>query len=258
MDMDCCSLPEADSLIDAGEVRALGVMAPKRAVGYEQIPTFAELGTDWDLGGWRAIAVPVGTPIAAQQKLQAALQKMVQGDTERAGTTFPQFMDQSGFDHTFRSGDELKSFLQTTDKKLGALITSDVMRSVNEDPFHPMTFPGILLGLLGLTLIAGMTKRLRSSPAQLTTAPSVPATESAAGTNYAAFAIVIVSILAYVLLAETVGFVLICFAILFSLSLWMGAKPLAALTLAVVFPLVIYQLFAHLLRVPLPQGWLGW
>ena len=31
-----------------------------------------------------------------------------------------------------------------------------------------------------------------------------------------------------------------------------------AVPLAVTFPPVVYQVFAHLLRVPLPRGWLGW
>ena len=53
IDMVCCSLPEADSLYRSGEVRALGVMAPERVNGYEDVPTFKEQGVDWSLGGWR-------------------------------------------------------------------------------------------------------------------------------------------------------------------------------------------------------------
>ena len=61
-DMVCCSLPEAKHLLQAGEVRCLGVMAPKRAFGFDDVPTFAEFGSDWSLCGWRVFAVPRDTP----------------------------------------------------------------------------------------------------------------------------------------------------------------------------------------------------
>ena len=76
--------------------------------------------------------------------------------------------------------------------------------------------------------------------------------------NYVGFALILGSALIYVLLAETVGFVLLSSLILLGLSLWMGARFRWAIALAIVFPVAIYQLFAHGLRVPLPQGWLGW
>jgi tripartite-type tricarboxylate transporter receptor subunit TctC len=252
LDFVCCALPEANALLAAGQVRALGVMAPKRAKGYEQVPTFAELGTEWSLGGWRALAVPVGTPEPIQQRLLTAIERMVTGQSRVANVTFPQSMEQERFDHTFRSGKELQSFLEETDRKLGALLTTDAMRAVNRDRFHPLTFPGLLIGLIGLTLVAGTVRSLRARP--LTQVLRIPP-----GTwNYFAFAAVMGAGLFYILLAETVGFILVSFVIILALSLWMGAGWRAALALATLFPILVYQLFAHVLGVPLPAGWLGW
>jgi tripartite-type tricarboxylate transporter receptor subunit TctC len=252
LDLACCALPEANALLASGQVRALGVMAPQRAQGYEQVPTFAELGTDWSLGGWRALAVPLDTPQDVQQTLLSAIERMVMGQTQVAGLTFPQTMEHERFDHTYRSGAALLTFLQDTDQKLGALLTTDAMRSVNRDRFHRLTFPGILLGLIAVTLIAGAIRSLRADPS------TKVIRHTAHGSNYLGFAVILAAGLAYLLLAEVVGFIVISFAIVLTLSLWMGAGLRGALTLAVAFPVATYQLFAHGLRVPLPQGWLGW
>ena len=253
LDMVCCSLPEANSLLEAGEVRAIGVMAPQRVNGYEDVPTFTEQGTVWSLGGWRALAIPLDTPPAVKAKLVSAIERMVTGQTKVGDTSFPQFMQQSGFDHSYRAGDELQAFLTESDQKFGKLLNSESMRSVNQDPFPAMTFPSILLFLMTLVLSAiGVQALRRSAPPP----PELPARTNPR--NYVGFALILTSALIYVLLAETVGFVLLSSLILFVLSLWMGARLRWALGLAILFPVTIYQLFAHGLRVPLPQGWLGW
>jgi tripartite-type tricarboxylate transporter receptor subunit TctC len=252
LDMVCCALPEANALLASGQIRPLGVMAPERAQGYEDVPTFAELGTDWSLGGWRALAVPLDTPEPIRERLLTAIERMVTGKSKVAGLTFSQAMEQERFDHTYRSGTELQQFLEHTDQKLGALLTTGAMQAVTRDRFHRYTFPGLLLGLIGLTLAAGTVRSLRASP-------STPVLRApTGGLNYYGFAAILAAGLAYILLAETVGFILISFVIILAISYWMGASLRGALVLAGVFPLVIYQLFAHVLRVPLPAGWLGW
>lgn len=254
VDMVCCSLPEAAALYESGKIRALGVMSPQRAKGYETVATFAEQGTDWSLGGWRAIVLPKNTPPDVQETIQAAMQKIVTGQTSVGGKTFPEFMDQAGFDHTYRSGDELDLFLRETDAKFGALLTSDAMRSVNQDPFNPMTFPWIIMGLMATTLIAVFvtTKLERSQdPKELD-----PLTISTRG--IISCLLVLGVIIVYVLFAEVVGFVLLCFVSLLILMGWMGVRPWIALPTALICSAGIYQLFAYVLRVPLPRGWIGW
>jgi tripartite-type tricarboxylate transporter receptor subunit TctC len=252
LEMVCCSLPEAESLLDAGEIRALGVMAPQRALGFESVPTFDEQGTNWSLGGWRAIVVPVGTPAPIVEQLQTALQQVVEGKTLVAGTTFPQFMEQSGFDHTFRSGAELQRFFQETDAKFGKLLTSEAMRSVNRDRYSPMAFPWLIMGLMTCMLVGLAITGIRSGEGWGW--QGVPLKQP----DYVGFFLVLAAIGGYVLVAETVGFLITSTVILVVLMKWMGASWRLTVPVVAIFPATIFQVFTHVLRVPLPQGWLGW
>ncbi len=215
------------------------------------------------VAGWLcAIVLPLRTPEKIQTKVETALAHIVEGKTRVADTTFPEFMEQSGFDHTFRSGAELREFLEETDRKFGKLLTSDAMRSVNRDPFPPMAFPWLLIGLLGVTLLTGLVSTRRElpravAPSSATDAASV-STSAQGGGSYLGFGLVVGSILFYIVAAEAAGFILVSFVILMVLTRWMGAGWRGSLGLSLIFPLVIFQIFAHVLRVPLPQGWLGW
>ena len=65
-------------------------------------------------------------------------------------------------------------------------------------------------------------------------------------------------IILFVAMVETVGF-LLTGSLLLSALIWrLGGRPRVALTVAVIIVPVVYQVFAHWLKVPLPRGWLGW
>ncbi|MCA9171016.1 MAG: tripartite tricarboxylate transporter TctB family protein, partial [Planctomycetales bacterium] len=168
--------------------------------------------------------------------------------------TFPEFMDQSKFDHTYRQGAELVRFLQDNDKLFGKLLTTDEMRSVNRDPFPPMLFPYLVLGAMGVVLVLGLGSKFGGG-----LLPAATARELQEGhPNYAGFVLVLGSVLFYCLLAETIGFILAAGAVLLFLTTWMRAKWQWIAGTTLLIPPLAYGLFAHLLRVPLPQGWLGW
>ena len=57
VDIVCCSIPEAQSLLDGGQVRCLGVMADARLPGAPEVPTFRQAEIDWSLGGWRGLCL---------------------------------------------------------------------------------------------------------------------------------------------------------------------------------------------------------
>jgi len=262
LDLVCCSLPEARTLLESGQVRALGVMSPSRAKGFEDVKTFDEQGTDWTLGGWRGLAVPKGTPKDVVDKLVSSCRKIVTGETaivthdNSHGITFPKFMEQQRFDHTWRPPAEFRRFLAETDEKLGKLLTSEAMRSVNRDRYNAMMLPNILLGLLGLTAIALAVQRFLPARATEPIDDDHFLGTSRLGTvNFAAIAL---AVAIYVLLAETVGFILIAGFILFALLWWLGTRFWVSATITVLFVPVVYEMFAILLRVPLPRGWLGW
>jgi putative tricarboxylic transport membrane protein len=70
------------------------------------------------------------------------------------------------------------------------------------------------------------------------------------------FLLTLVMLLLYILVSETVGFILIALVFLGSLFVWLGVRPLTALVVTVVATLSIQYFFGTLLRVPLPRGWL--
>jgi putative tricarboxylic transport membrane protein len=63
-------------------------------------------------------------------------------------------------------------------------------------------------------------------------------------------------LLLYILVSETVGFILISLVFLGSLLLWLGVRPIMAVVTAIVATIAIQYFFGTLLRVPLPRGWL--
>jgi tripartite-type tricarboxylate transporter receptor subunit TctC len=255
IDMVVCSLPEASTLYKAGHVRALGVMSHERVKGYPEVPTFIEQGNDWTLGGWRGLAAPKGTPPHVVDVLVRAIERVVTGETKVAGRTFPEFMEIEGFNNPWRGPVEFRQFLAETDDKFGKLLTSDAMRSVNVDRFSPMVFPNLLLTLMGLTLAALLVQRFVKPRQPAPEAGEIPRPDRRGIAN---FAMIVLAVVLYLLLAETVGFVLLVGALMFALCCRLGTRVWVSAIVAVVFVPVVYQLFANLLRVPLPRGWLGW
>jgi putative tricarboxylic transport membrane protein len=69
-----------------------------------------------------------------------------------------------------------------------------------------------------------------------------------------AFALVVGGVVAYILLANTIGFLLIAPALLFAWFVVLGVRPVPAAITAVVVGLGIWYAFYKLLRVPLPWG----
>ena len=58
-----CSIPEARSLIDAGRVRSLAIMADERNPLFPDVPTLKEAtGSSWTIGAWRGMVAPKGMP----------------------------------------------------------------------------------------------------------------------------------------------------------------------------------------------------
>jgi len=110
-----CSLPEARSLIDAGKVKSLAVMADAPAALYPNVPTLkAATGSDWKLGAWRGIAAPKGLPADVRDKLVAAIQKIA------ASKEYTEFMASRGFGVVYLGPDEFGRFMAKSDADLGA------------------------------------------------------------------------------------------------------------------------------------------
>ncbi len=243
VDVVCCSLPEAQSLLDADRVRCLGVMADERVEQFPDVPTFKEQGIDWQMSGWRGICVPKDTPPEIADRLTEALAAVAQSDG------YQDFMQTAGFHAEFQTPDEFARSLHDVDEQLGGLLTSEAFRSVQETPIGPMFFPTLLgvsltIAVVGLIATGGLRRQAEVGP--LCRGDLLRCGE------------VVAWVLAYLLVAETAGFV-IASAVLLTIWMWrLGVRPLVSIVVGVPVAVATYQLFAVLLHVPLPRGWLGW
>ena len=114
-----CSIPEARSLIDAGKVRALAIMDANPPALYPNLPTLKkELGTDWSMAAWRAIAAPKGLPQDIQARLVTALKKVYDSKDYR------DFMASRGFGIIWHGPAEASKFMSKSDADLGAVMKS--------------------------------------------------------------------------------------------------------------------------------------
>src|SRR2546421_988895 len=115
VDVVPCSLPEARSMIDAGKVRALAIMDASPPALYPGLPTLKqELGTNWQIAAWRAIAAPKGLPHDIQARLIAALKKV------HDSKEFRDFMAARGFGVIWYGPDDGVRFVAKSDADLGA------------------------------------------------------------------------------------------------------------------------------------------
>lgn len=117
VDFVSCSLPEARALIEAGRVRSLGIMAPKRATILPDVPTIKEaVGSSWTGGVWRGMAGPRGMPEEAVKRYEASLKKVYDSPD------FQKFMTDRGFDTVWASASEFREYMAKDNKEIGAIL----------------------------------------------------------------------------------------------------------------------------------------
>ncbi len=243
VDVVCCSLPEAQALLDAGRVRCLGVMADQRVEQYPDVPTFKEQGVDWTFSAWRGICLPKGCPAEVRTRLTAALENVARSDE------FREYMGSSGFDVTWQAADQFAETMVSADEQLGKLLTSKSMQSMQRARFGPMFFPG-MLAMVGGAILLGLTATGQVKRSAQTGALSAR--------DIGRIAEIVVCVVAYVVLAETMGYLLTAGLLLVFLLLRLGSRWYVSVAVSAVVVGATYQLFAVFLRVPLPRGWLGW
>ena len=115
VDIAPVSLPEARSLIDAGKVKSLAIMADKPSALYPNVPTLkSATGSDWTIAAWRGIVAPKGIPNDVRDKLVAGIQKVA------ASKEYSEFMASRGFGVTYAGPDDFAKFMAKSDAELGA------------------------------------------------------------------------------------------------------------------------------------------
>jgi tripartite-type tricarboxylate transporter receptor subunit TctC len=114
----CCSVPEAATQIEAGQIRPLAVMSPERLAQFPDIPTVKEGGVEWEAVGWRGLVAPKGTPPEIIQMLNSHCMAIL------AQPPFLAFMKQNGFAVAVRQPEEFARFLQAQDEQWKSVIQS--------------------------------------------------------------------------------------------------------------------------------------
>lgn len=108
------TMPEAKTMVDAGQIRTIAIMSAARDPAYPNVPTVKEaVNVDWALGAWRGIAGPRNLPEAIATRARDALRKVV------ADPEFVRLMRSRSFGIEYADGPAFATFLETADKRFG-------------------------------------------------------------------------------------------------------------------------------------------
>jgi tripartite-type tricarboxylate transporter receptor subunit TctC len=116
IDMSTCSLPEAATLIEAGKIRPLAIMADERDPKFPDVPTLKEMGINWTCAAWRGIAAPKGTPPEIVSVLEKAIAKVCKSDE------YIKFMKNRGYGIRWMDASHFAKFLAEADKANGEVM----------------------------------------------------------------------------------------------------------------------------------------
>jgi tripartite-type tricarboxylate transporter receptor subunit TctC len=113
------SMPPAVQQIKAGNVRAIAVTSSKRSVLLPDVPTVGEFGyKDFDDYTWVGFFVPVGTPPALVDQMNAAINRAM--ETPEAKEKFVL----QGMESTKNTSAQFGTFLQSEVKKWAGVVVS--------------------------------------------------------------------------------------------------------------------------------------
>lgn len=113
------SLPEARPLIDAGKVRALALMADKRAALFPNVPTLMEAGkSDWEVNNWRGMVGPAGIDRQVKDRLYSAI-KIAYDSKE-----YSDFLTKRGFGAAFADSNEFHKLILKSESEMAKISKS--------------------------------------------------------------------------------------------------------------------------------------
>lgn len=116
VDVVTAALAEANTLRQAGEVKVLGVMADERLASFPDVPTLAEQGYDWSIGGWVSLAAPAGISEEALAELANAI------DATMNNPEFLERMGTAGLNIQYVPTSDIAAFMAEQDAVMGQLL----------------------------------------------------------------------------------------------------------------------------------------
>lgn len=115
------SLPEGASMAQAGQVKALAVLAEERNEAFPDVPTVEEaIGVPYAGGTWRGVVGPAGLDGEVVDTLGAAVEAVVGSEA------FTDFMSQQGFGVRYLDATAFEDFLAEQHEQTGT-----VMKALN-------------------------------------------------------------------------------------------------------------------------------
>jgi len=119
IDAAVSQFPEAQALIEAGEIRPLAYLGPERNAAYPDVPTANEaLGIDFAIGGWRGLGAPKGIPDEATETLLSALEEIV------ASEAFREQMGKLNYGVVWQGGPDFEAYLAQRGEAFGKAINA--------------------------------------------------------------------------------------------------------------------------------------
>lgn len=116
VDVSTSSLVENQTMIDAGRVKAIGVMSEERLPGFPDVPTLEEQGIDFTMAAWRGIAGPEGMPEEVVNELSCYLDEIVHSDA------YEEFKSTTGFGVEWMDAEEFGEFMAEQDAQKGEVM----------------------------------------------------------------------------------------------------------------------------------------
>jgi hypothetical protein len=195
------------------------------------------------MGGWRGLVYPRGVPEQRVARMEQAVLEIARGER------FAGFMQASGFQRDVADGRQFAAFLDRMDSDFGDILQQPAMKQQALPPIGAYWMPAACGALL--VSIAGFGWITSRSGGEVE--PAEPS-----GTDGKLLSGVLASLLGFLMLYESLGYVLSCGLLLAVLLTLLKVRwPVTALLVCVLVP-TTYQVFSGLLGVPLPWGVLGW
>ena len=119
VDLVSASLPEGRSLIEAGKVRPIVLMAEKPDGLFPQVPLLKSSGSSWTNGAWRGVAGPKGMPKDVVERLSSAIKQIYDSKA------YKDFLAARGFGEMWAGPADFAAFMARDDAAKG-----EVMKAV--------------------------------------------------------------------------------------------------------------------------------
>lgn len=259
IDAVCCSLPEAQSQLEAGQLRVLCVMANQRVLDYPAVPTAKEAGVDWEAVGWRGLLLPQRTPEDVRQRLDKCLSRVLESDA------YKEFMAANRFGIVIRHGDEFAAFLEEQEQRWSGVIDAagyaargEPARVVTSSDPGPWFFPAALaIGLAVGTCLVGVATTWRKIRLQR---PAEVPTVTGSWLRFAQergkldVVLLLAGLVVYLLAMPWLGFFPGTLVLSTLVMVRLGVRWWQAVLLSAVLLAAVYLLFVWQFRVVLPQS----